>query len=154
MELQGITQFDKEDITQITLDLAKKINVDLEEEDISIVHRLPVKQRRSEDQSGSKTTKTYPTVIVSFVSRQKRNEMYENRFKAKEIDDFPVEGMKNLGYENLTQRQKQLFWKTKQKAKELGFKYFWSNNGQIYTRENGDAEKIHIKTEDDLDNLD
>ena len=81
--------------------------------------------------------------------------MYENRFKAKEIEDFPVEGMKNLFVnENLTQRRKQFFWKTKQKAKELGFKYFWSNNGQIYMRENGDAEKIHIKTEDDLDNLD
>ena len=128
LELQGIPQFGKEDITQITLDLAKKINVDLEEEDISIVHRLPAKQRRSEDQSGSKTTKRHPTVIVRFVSRQKRNEMYENRFKAKEIEDFPVEGMKNLFVnENLTQRRKQLFWKTKQKAKELGFKYFWSN---------------------------
>ena len=55
--------------------------------------------------------------------------------------------------ENLTQPRKQLFWKTKQKAKELGFKFFWTNNGQIYVRENEDSEKIQVKTENDLNNL-
>ena len=34
-----------EDVMQITLNLTKKLNVDIEEEDISIAHRLPRKRR-------------------------------------------------------------------------------------------------------------
>ena len=44
LKLQGIPLNNNEDITQITLELAKQRDVELEEEDISIVHRLPPKQ--------------------------------------------------------------------------------------------------------------
>ena len=48
---------------------------------------------------------------------------------------FPVDGMEKLFInENLTQRRKRLFWNTKQKAKELGYEFFWTQNGQSYTR--------------------
>ena len=80
--------------------------------------------------------------------------MYENRFKAKEIDNFSVQDMTYLYInENLTQRRKRLFWKTKQKAIELDYSYIWSNNGQIYVRKDQDNDRIAIKTESDLDNL-
>ena len=55
--------------------------------------------------------------------------------------------------ENLTQRRKRLFWLTKQKAKELGYSFIWTNNGQIYVRETEESEKMHIKFENDLDKL-
>ena len=55
--------------------------------------------------------------------------------------------------ENLTQRRKRLFWLTKQKAKELGYSFIWTNNGQIYVRETEEYEKMHIKFENDLDKL-
>ena len=126
------------------------------EEDVSIVHRLLPKQHmpRLRPKTTGKHVNKHPTVIVRFVSRQKRNEVYANRFKAKSIEEFPVEGMQNLFVnENLIHRRKQLFWKTKQKAKGLGFKCFWTNNGQIYVRENEDTEKIQVNTENDLNNL-
>ena len=112
LELQGIPLKNNEDITQITLDLAKQLDVELEEEDISIVYRLPPKQHmpRLTPKTTGKPINRHPTVIVRFVSRQKRNETYANRFKAKSIEEFPVEGMQNLFVnENLTQRRKQLF---------------------------------------------
>ena len=55
--------------------------------------------------------------------------------------------------ENLTQRRKRLFWNTKQKAKELGYKFFWTHNGQIYTRKDEESEKNYIRTESDLEQL-
>jgi len=63
-------------------------------------------------------------------SRYKRNQFYENRFKAKDITEFPVEDMNELyiNEKNLTQRRKRLFWKTKQMIKELDYK-IWMNNG-------------------------
>ena len=55
--------------------------------------------------------------------------------------------------ENFTQRRKKLFWNTKQKAKELLYQFFWTNNGQIYARKNDESKKLLIKTEIDLEKL-
>ena len=55
--------------------------------------------------------------------------------------------------ENLTQRRKNLFWETKQAAKEQNYDYFWTNNGQIYIRKDEESNKIHIKSKTDLDSL-
>ena len=45
---------------------------------------------------------------------------------------------------NLAQRRKQLFRMTKQKAKELNYKFIWTNNGQIYVRGDEDSKRLHI----------
>ena len=44
--------------------------------------------------------------------------------------------------ENLTQRRKRLFWRSKQQAKELSYKYIWTNNGQIYVQKDKNHERI------------
>ena len=139
-----------EEVTQITLDLLNKLEVDIDEEDISIVHRLPVKQRFGRTRFDKPAN--HPTIIVRLVSRQKRNETYAKRFNAKSIAEFPVKRMAHLFVnENLTQRRKRLFWLSKQKAKELaGYNYFWTHNGQIFVRKNEESE-IFIRTGSDLD---
>ena len=53
--------------------------------------------------------------------------------------------------ENFTQKRKHLFWRAKQRAKELSYKYIWLNNGQIYGWKDKNYERILIKT--DLDKL-
>ena len=92
MELQGVPVRKDEDVTQITLDLISKLDVDIKEEDISIAHRLPVKQRYGRTRL---KPVNHPTIIVRLISRQMRNEIYDKRFNAKMIEDFPVEGMEN-----------------------------------------------------------
>ena len=162
MELQGVPVGKDEDVTQITLDLISKLDVDIKEEDILIAHRLPVKQRYGHGlpvkQRYGRTRLNKPvnhsTIIVRLVSRQIRNEIYDKRFNAKIIEDFPVEGMEKLFInENLTQRRKRLFWLSKQKAKELEYKYFWTQNGQIFVRKNEESENVLIRTKSDLDQL-
>ena len=70
------------------------------------------------------------------------------------IEDFPVKGMEKLFInKNLTQRRKRLFWLSKQKAKELVYKHFWSQNRQIFVRKNEESEKVLIRSESDLDKL-
>jgi len=141
LELEGVPVTDDEDLVQVTVDLAQKMDVKLNEEDISIVHRLPLRQRPGRTRSSSSNTTKHPTIIVRFISRLKRNEMYANRSKAKYIEDFGIHHMNSLYVnENLTQRRKRLFWLAKQKAKELNYRFWWSNNGQIYVRENKESE--------------
>ena len=52
--------------------------------------------------------------------------------------------------ENLTQTRKELFWRTKQKAKELGYR---TNNSQLDLRKDVDANAIAIHYAGDLDKL-
>ena len=152
LELQGVPVRKNDDVTQITLDLISKLDVDIKEEDISIAHRLPVKQRYGRTRLNKPVN--HPTITVRLVSRQMRNEIYDKRFNAKMIEDFPVEGMKKLFInKNLTQRSKRLFWLSKQKAKELEYKYFWTQNGQIFFRKNEESKKVLIRSESDLDQL-
>ena len=105
---EGVPQFQNENVTEITLSLASKLDVNLTANDISIANRLPFKRPRPN--SGSNETRRHPRIIVCFFSRQKRNEMYSNSMKAKDISDFPVHDMNKLHVnENLTQRRKRLF---------------------------------------------
>ena len=84
---------ENEDVMQITLDLIKKLDVDIEQ-DISIAHRLPRKRRLGRTMANKATN--HSTIIVRLVTRQKCNEIYANRFKAKNIEGFPVDGMEKL----------------------------------------------------------
>ena len=43
--------------------------------------------------------------------------------------------------------KKGLFWKTKQKAKELGYHYIWANSGKIYVCKNQEYNSIIINNE-------
>ena len=64
LEFAGVP-LTKDDFMQVTMDLDAKLNVDLEQEDNSIVHRFLVKHCTSRISSGSK----HPTIIVRLVSR-------------------------------------------------------------------------------------
>ena len=150
---EGVPQFQNENVTEIILSLASKLDVNLTANDISIAHRLPVKRPRLNSESNV-TNRRHPGIIVRFISRQKRNEMYSNRMQAKHISDFLVQGTNKLYVnENLTQRRKRLFWLAKQKVKELNYKFIWTSNGQIFIREDEKADSLPIRTEYDLDNL-
>ena len=92
---EGVPQFQNENVTEIILSLASKLDVNVTANDISIAHRLPVKRPRLNSESNV-TNRRHPGIIVCFISRQKRNEMYLNRMKAKQISDFPVQGMSKL----------------------------------------------------------
>ena len=123
LELQSVLITGNEDVTLITLDLIKKLYVDIAEKDISIAHRHLRKRRQR--RTGANKLTSHPTIIVRLVCRQKRNKNYANRLKAYDIDGLPVDNTdKLLINENLTHRLKRLFWNTKQKAQELGNQFF------------------------------
>ena len=92
----------------------------------------------------------YLLIIVRFLFRHKRNEIFAKRFNAKHISN-PVNQMHHLFMnENLTQKRKHLLWQAKQKVKELNHEYIWTNKGQIFVRKNQNKDKILVKMENDL----
>ena len=117
-----------------------------------IAHRLSVKRQRLNSEGSD--ARRHPEIIVRFISRQKRIEMFSNRMKAKDLSDFPVQGMNKFSVnESLTQRRKRLFWLAKQKAKELDYKFIWASNDLIFIRKDKKVDFVLIRTDYDQDSL-
>lgn len=152
LEFKGVPQKDGENTNDIVVKLAKVLDVDIKESDISTSHRLPAKHK----QLNSEEEPAHPVIIARFVNRDVRNAIYGKRKAAKHLpsDKFPVQGMKELFVnENLTQQRKKLLWLTKQRAKVNGFKYVWTNNGKICVRENEESPIHTLLTESELNKV-
>ena len=105
LEFEGIPEQKEENVTNIVLDIAKKLNVDASFSDISIAHRLPPKRHNQRDGSSLP-----PTIIAQFTNKRIRNAIYSRRKEAKNIKDFPVPEMTKLFVnENLTHYRKKTF---------------------------------------------
>jgi len=110
---------------------------------IDVVHRLRGKPKIDQN-------KTFPSIIVRFIARKTRNNIYSSRKKLKsaEFDDPLIDRV--FVNENLTSRKKHLLAQANQKRKYLHLKYLWTNNGRIHLRKNENDAVITIQTEDDL----
>ena len=68
-----------------------------------------------------------------------------------DFSNFSVNGVESIFInENLTYHKKKPFWKSKQKAKETGFKFYWTLNGNVFVRKSEDDKPILIKNVHDL----
>ena len=148
LEIKGVPIVYGEDTNKIVVEVAKSLNVDISTDDISTSHRLPVSTKSEKNDDSTSTP-----IIVRFVSRDVRNKIYANRKLTRQLDmkKFGIKGTTKLFInENLTLLRKRLFWKTKQKVKEAGYKYIWTSNGNIFVRKVDEANPIAVNSEKDL----
>ena len=148
-EFEGNPELKDENVTDIVLDRAKKLNFDANFSDISIAHRLPPKRHKQSD--GSTLP---PTIIMQFTSKRIGNAIYSRRKEAKNIKGFPVPEMTKLYInENLTHYRKNLFWSTKRAAKANIHKYFRTANSKFLVKKNDTAPVTAVQNESDVDKL-
>ena len=99
----------KENINEVVIGMIKHLNIELKSSDISILHRLPVKTNPAEEINDDEKLRKHPCIIVKFVRREVRNQIYSKRACLRKVKGFEIEGMKNLFInENLTTKIKQL----------------------------------------------
>ena len=144
LEIKKVPIVYAEDTNKIVVEVAKSLNVDISTDDISTSHRLPVSTKREKNDDS-----TSIPIIVRFVSRDVRNKIFANRKLARQLDmkKFYIKDTTNLFInENLTLLRKRLFWKTKQKVKETGYKYICTSNGNIFVRKVDEANPIAVNS--------
>ena len=156
LEIVGIPTKPGENTNKIVQEVAKLMKINLSKDQISTSHRLPAPQRPKNDDtsSGSRKILASPPIIAQFLSRNVRNSLYANRklLCDANLKEFFVDGTTQIFVnENLTRFRKNLLWRTKQKAKDNGFKYVWTRNGNICVRLSENCDAIMIKNEQDLD---
>jgi len=125
------------------LQVLKKIDTSITKDAIDFVHRLRGKPKPDQN-------KKCPSIIVRFIARKTRNNIYSSRKKLKsaEFNDPRIDRV--FINENLTSRKKHLLAQANQKRKDLHWMYLWTNNGRMHLRKNENGAVITIQTEDDL----
>ena len=93
--------------------VAKMLNVKVEDEHILTSHRLPVADKRTDQQIGEKkhSAQPPPPIIVRFYNRDKRNEMFrlKNSLRTKSIYSSPFGNAELYIRKNLTRSRKMLY---------------------------------------------
>jgi len=102
-------------------------------DDIDIAHRL----------GKSKANKT-PNIIVRFVSRRTRNNIYKERGKLTSNAPGKPTSERVFINKKLTKRNKHLFSLANEERKKFDWKYIWTNNGRILLRQSNDSRVIAI----------
>ena len=149
VEINGIPASRDENTNNIVMKVGELIGVQVDEDDISISHRLPVSSNYKGDRSN-------PSIIVKFVRRDLKEEFYSSR---KDLKNFSTE---DLGYsttnniyvnESLTEKNKELFRESLKAKKSLNYKFIWTSNGRIYLRKDSNSRIIHIKDKNTIKEL-
>ena len=145
LEIVGVPVQENEDTNALVIEVAKLLDIEVPPDQISTSHRLPINPN-------SKISKTSP-IIVRFVNRDIRNKLYANRklTRSVNLNKFSVAGTEKIYLnENLAQIRKKLFGKTKQKAKQMNYRYIWTTNGNIFAKKSDDEITLAIKNDLDL----
>ena len=125
------------------------MGVQIQAEDISISHRLPLSSKY-------KGKRRLSTIIVKFVRRSTKEAYYRKR---KDLHAFTT---KDLGFkeenhiyvnESLTDRNKELFNAAFKFKKDCSYDFISTSNGKIFLRDNKDSPAKLIRSEVDLSKL-
>ena len=111
LEFERVPQVQNEDATEVVIKIVEKLNINFNENDISIAHRLPTK--RPSGSNNSSTNLATPAIIARFANRSIRNLIYSKRSAARKIPttEFPVPGITRLFInEHFTSYRKKLLW--------------------------------------------
>ncbi|XP_031568584.1 uncharacterized protein LOC116303223 [Actinia tenebrosa] len=133
IEIVGIPKLEDDDPVELVKELCSSIDVELDEDDISTVHRLP------------DTRSVKDRMIAKFVRRSKKEEVYNNRQKlhgktAKSLPSVKADNNNNNSKsrifinESLTINRKKLFSKVYDFKKKNRYKHLWTMNGKIYLK--------------------
>ena len=121
------------------------MEVNFTSDDIRTTYKIPVaKSNRNEAPA--------PRIFVKFVRRNTKRQMYAAHSKKQVTHQslgFHTTGKVYL-HESLTKAQNQLFFATKDKVAECGYKYIWTQDQQIYVRATDKSKRISIDSDSDL----
>lgn len=154
LEIRGVPVTTGEDTNEIVKKIGALIEVDINDTDISISHRIPLSNN---GESGS-TSIRHPAIVVKFTNRRIRDCFYKARPKLKSYNISDI-GLGRYGennifiQESLTEAKRKLLKKCLKFRKEQDYKFIWTFYGVIYLRRNEHTPASRITSVGDLEKL-
>ena len=138
---------------EIVQKIANTLNVKLDDCDISTSHRLYFNKTPKPDSPSKKLNQTeaeaneHPPIIVRFVNRDKRNEIFTKHLRPKSATNLTTGRKTNFTIkENLTKFQKMLYNEARKVLLPTGYKFLWTWQGQILMRRNNMSQVSKISS--------
>lgn len=152
LELSGIPEISNENLYHITLLAARKIGVELDDQDIDWVMRVGP---RSKPAVAAADKSKFPRpVVVRLLRKAKRDEIIKAAKTRKNVNsadiDIPGPSQKVFYNERLTKQNRELFREARTKSKQLGFAHCWCSQGTIFVRKHEGKPARAIRTYEDL----
>ncbi|XP_052755752.1 uncharacterized protein LOC128201797 [Galleria mellonella] len=148
IELVGIPETSSENLSQIATVLATKIGVVLNETDVDWVTRVGLKRAPG-------TGKSLPRpIVIRCVRRGKRDEILRAGKSRKNLStqDLPIKAdvQKIFINERLTSEKRKLFRESRSRASNAGYKYCWTQNGNVFIRKREGSSAIQIRSQAEM----
>lgn len=141
LELHGLPFTPGENLRTVLSDLAQKLEVkEFDAKDVVAVHRLPARQNKT------------PTVLIRFASLYMRDIWWAARKKLRPLSEDRLSPPLYLN-ENLTQANKDLYWKARVRGKDAHYRFVWAKNGKIFVRKEEGSPRIRVQSAADLEQL-
>ena len=153
-EIRGAPARRGENTNEIVQKVGALMDLDIDDSEISISHRLP-----SRTSNRSDSDRASPPIIVRFVRRVVRDQFLHGRsklknFTTKDIDLGRICDNKIFIQESLTSRKKALFKTCLELKKRNNFKFIWTHHGTIFLRKSESATAMKVSYQCDLDKID
>ncbi|XP_045501884.1 uncharacterized protein LOC123699064 [Colias croceus] len=151
VEITGIPESNGENLLHITITLAQKIGLTLDERDIANAHRRGPK-RLPESSS-------QPRPIIVRLTRKPLRDKLLQAARVRRSADTSGTGLSGdpcrfYLNEHLTYENRNLFYLTREKlGRTKNWRFIWTRGGRIYARQDNKSKVINIRTEDDLDKV-
>lgn len=148
IEVVGVPENNKESLSHIIGMLAEHTGVKVTSDDLVFVNRVQAKRA-----GGGRPR----AIVAQFKERATKDTLLSAFKKCRSITtkDIGMDGDHRKIYinEHLTVKNKVLLSKTKDLAKEAGYKFVWSKNCRIYMRKSENSPFILITKESDLKSI-
>ena len=154
LEIRGVPVTTGEDTNEIVKKIGALIEVDINDTDISISHRIPL----SNNGEAVSIPSRHPAIVVKFTNRRIRDCFYKARPKLKSYNISDI-GLGRYGennifiQESLTEAKRKLFKNCLKFRKEQNYKFIWTYYGVIYLRRNEHTPASRITSVGDLERL-
>lgn len=152
LEILGVPEKNNENLFEVVGQICENLNVNLDQNDIDFVNRVPSNPRYS-------SNKKFKNIIGRCRTLKVRDNIM-NALKLKRTQngdqsDLSIEGLSNNIYvnEHLTLANKIIHKETRDIAGRKGYKFVWIKNGNIFVRKNETSPILHIKNSESVKKL-
>lgn len=143
LEIHGVPECDDEDLGEIVEEIAKEVKVEVESDDIDIVHRQHSK------------IKPRP-ILVKFKCYDDKKSLYEARWRLRRYkgDDEKLNGAQKIFLnEHLTFERKKLYAQARKRAKQCKLASVQTRDGKIFIKKEKGGTTYKITKQVDFEEL-
>lgn len=141
LEIKGVSTCGDENLVDLLGKIGEKVGETITQSDIAKCHRVPVAKKQNEH-----------NIVVQFAHRGKRDAVLEKARKKKLVGgDLDLEGTNPICInEHLCPELKKLLGQAVARKREVGWKFVWVRNGNIFARRAERAPLLKVFSASDL----